>query len=496
MEKQNKKYLKFFIFGQFIICIFIMLILSLLSRNISRHNVEILRTIAINDTKKYMSYTVDDMILHISLNRNAVIDKMNELIKMSSYQLESLNEDDINKEIDNIEKNLKETDYGKYISFLCFDNGDEEIDTLKKSAVSSCAVYKELVLQNKTIFIFVEQEAIDNIAKSITIDQIRNRSYRNSDNVSINEILNYGGGDKYAKRVISYDYIDCDEDILSTASKDNFGNFIYLKELKGIEEKGEMFQIYYSKEKNNGKINEYLRYSKLYAPFDWVIVVEEPLDNILKDSHQLNYYNNKTIFMTTIKILLTIVIIFLFGVIIILRIHRKYMEYVSDFIKSETELDSLTKIYTRKMAEKYLNNIINSNNGKEKFLIILIDIDDFKKVNDSYGHIIGDEVLRKIAQNMCICINKDDKLFRWGGEEFLIVCKEVEDDSKLNFAERILSNVHCVKFQFDKQEFSVTVSMGGTYIRGNDVNYTQAIIRADKALYIAKNNGKNRYCHE
>lgn len=496
MEKQNKKYLHFFIFVQVIICIFIILILSLLSRNISRHNVEILRTIAINDTKKYMTSTVDDMIFHIHLERDAVLDQMNELIKIASYQLEEFNEDNINKKISSVEKNLKKADYGKYIKFLSFDNNDEEIEALKKSTVSSYAVYKEIVLQNKTIFIFVEQQTIDNLIKKFAIDQIKDRRVINSEYVYINEILNYGGGDRYAKRIISPKYLKSEKNILSTSERDYLGNYIYLKEIKGIEEKGDIFQIYYSKDRNNGKPNEYLRYSKLYAPFNWVIVVEEPLDDILNDSHQLNYYNNKTIFMTTVKILLTIMIIFLFGVIIILRSHKKYIAYVSDFIKNETEIDSLTKIYTRKMAEKYLNHIMTSHNDKERILIILIDIDDFKKVNDSYGHIIGDEVLRKIAQNMCVCINKDDKLFRWGGEEFLLVCKEVDDNNKLNFAERILSNVHCVKFQSDKQQFKVTVSMGGTYINNNDVNYTQAMERADKALYAAKNNGKNRYCHE
>lgn len=497
MEKQNKKYLSFFIFVHGVICIFIILILSLLSRNISNHNVEILRTIAISDTKKYMSSTVEDMFFNINIKKDSVIDQFNELIRISGYQLEGFNEDSINKGIDSVENNLEKTDYGKYIKFSCFDNDDEEIDTFRKSAVSSYAVYKEVAIQNKTVFIFVDRKTIDSIVEDSIIDMFSDSAYKNGKNIYINEVLNYGGGDKYAKSIIYPESKSDEEYILSTDSKDYLGNYIYLKELKGIEEKGEMFQIYYSKDKNDGKMIEYLRYSKLYAPFDWIISVEEPLDDILKDSHQLNYYNNKTIFMTTVKILLTIMIIFLFGVIIILRSHKKYVHYVSEFIKSETEIDSLTKVYTRKMAEKHLNHIMKGPlNEKEKFLIILIDIDDFKKVNDSYGHVVGDEVLRKIAQNMCICINKDDKLFRWGGEEFLLICKEIEADNKLSFAERILSNVHCVKFQSDQQQFKVTVSMGGTYIKDSDINYTQAIKRADKALYAAKNNGKNRYCHE
>lgn len=497
MEKQNKKYLRFFIFVQVVICIFIILILSLLSRNISNNNIEILRTIAINDTKKYMSITLDDMIFQINIKKDSVIDQMNELISIAEYQLDGFNEDNINKEIDNVKNNLKETDYGKYIKFACFDNDYEEIDDFRKSDVSSYAVYKKVSSQNKTIFIFVDEKTIDDLVKDSIIDMSSDSIYSSSKYIYINEILNYGGGDKYAKNIVSSRFKNDEVSILSTTSKDYFGNLVYLKELKGIKEKGEMFQIYYSEDGDSGKIREHLRFSKLYAPFDWVISVEEPLDDILNDSYQLNYYNNKIIFMTTVKILITIMIIFLFGVIIVLNSHKKYINYVSDFVKNETEIDSLTKVYTRKMAEKYLSHIMKSHHGeKEKFLIIVIDIDDFKKVNDSYGHVIGDEVLRKIAQNMCICINKDDKLFRWGGEEFLLVCKDISNDNKLSFAERILSNVHCVKFQSEQQQFKVTVSMGGTYIKDNDINYTQAIKRADKALYIAKNNGKNRYCHE
>lgn len=489
MEKQNKKYLRILVLVQIVICFLIFILLFLLSRNIASHNIDILRTIAINDAKKYMNTVVEDTIVEIDLKRGGVTNEMNELVDLVAYQLEGFEEKDLGKSIHDIKNKLKKMPYGKTIQILAVDKN--------KDLKDSYTIYKRISKLEYDLIVFVDQKEIDQIVKSQMYEEIHTSSYNENDYIWVNEILNYGGGDRYAIRVIHPNLSNTEGIYLSTFTRDIAGNFPYLKELKGINEKGEIFQTYYFKNKIDDEITEKLAYAKLYEPFDWVIAIGKPLDDILSDSKEFNDYNNKIIFITTIKILLSIMIIFLLGISIIIKSQKKYLLYVEEFVKNETELDILTKVYTRKSAEKYLKQVMKDiSKNNEKFMFILMDIDDFKKVNDSYGHIIGDEVLKKIANNISMCINPEDKLFRWGGEEFLLICKGINDESKIPFAEKILSNVNCTVFKANQKNFQVTISMGGTYIDAEDTDFIQAIKRADSALYKAKNSGKNRYCHE
>lgn len=489
MEKQNKKYLRILVLVQIVICLLIFILLFLLSRNISSHNIDILRTIAINDAKKYMNTVVDDTIVDIDLKRDSVTKQIKDLADLVVYQLDGFEEKNLDKSIHDIRDKLKQMQYGKSIQILIVNKNEVLKD--------SYTIYRKVSKSKYDLIVCVEQKDIDEIVKLQMYEKIHKSFYNKNDYIWINEILNYGGGDRYAIRVIHPNLSNTEGTYLSTFTRDIAGNFPYLKELKGINEKGEIFQTYYFKNKQDDEITEKLAYAKLYAPFDWVISIGRPLDDILRDSKEFNDYNNKIIFFTTIKILLSIMVVLLLGISIMVKSQKKYLLCVEEFVKKETELDVLTKVYTRKAAEKYLKQLMKSiSKNKEKFMFILIDIDDFKKVNDSYGHIIGDEVLKKIANNISMCINSEDRLFRWGGEEFLLICKGITEDKKLLFAEKILSNVNCIVFKSNQKKFQVTISMGGTYITEEDTDFVKPIKRADKALYKAKNNGKNRYCHE
>ena len=104
-------------------------------------------------------------------------------------------------------------------------------------------------------------------------------------------------------------------------------------------------------------------------------------------------------------------------------------------------------------------------------------------------------VLKKVTEEISSCTRYDDKLFRWGGEEFLLVCRGVSDKSHRDFAKKIIDSVKEIKFEANDSTFNVTISMGGAFLTESDTEPGEVVKRADKALYWAKNGGKNKYCY-
>lgn len=124
--------------------------------------------------------------------------------------------------------------------------------------------------------------------------------------------------------------------------------------------------------------------------------------------------------------------------------------------------------------------------------VLMLDIDHFKRVNDEYGHAVGDAVLRHLAGLMRGGARKIDKLGRMGGEEFAILLPGANGDAALAYAERLRQGVANTPVDIDGKPLSITVSIGIASLNASDVNVDSALIRADKALYSAKEAGRNR----
>ena len=153
--------------------------------------------------------------------------------------------------------------------------------------------------------------------------------------------------------------------------------------------------------------------------------------------------------------------------------------------------DALTKIGNRLNLNEILKDVFQSNQRYDTQCgVILLDIDDFKLVNDTYGHIFGDETLKKFAQILLQNIRKTDKLGRWGGEEFLIVCPNTNIEDLITVAENLRKNIENDLFLKEKR---ITASFGLSVFDGSK-NIEQVIHVADENLYKAKDAGKNRVC--
>lgn len=173
-------------------------------------------------------------------------------------------------------------------------------------------------------------------------------------------------------------------------------------------------------------------------------------------------------------------------------ISHSTLAFINSMLREKLEklviTDQLTKLYSR----KYLDEAIQKSMNKDgKGVFILIDIDNFKKINDTYGHQTGDIVLKQVADVIKSNIRDGDIAARWGGEELAVYLPKIDLDSGILVAKRLVS---CVEQSTNPK---ATISCGVSYwdCTSND-NFTILFKRADAALYLAKNNGKNIVCSE
>ncbi len=157
------------------------------------------------------------------------------------------------------------------------------------------------------------------------------------------------------------------------------------------------------------------------------------------------------------------------------------------------EKDSLTGIYNKGYIMRLLNSIITqSGHFKRLVSIAMVDIDHFKKINDTYGHIVGDAVLRDIAQLFDIHLRSTDKFGRFGGEEFLIIFDRTSMNDARIISERIRKMVMKHKTLYGDKNIEVTVSIGLASNENKQINDAESFIKlADEKLYSAKKSGRN-----
>jgi len=124
--------------------------------------------------------------------------------------------------------------------------------------------------------------------------------------------------------------------------------------------------------------------------------------------------------------------------------------------------------------------------------VALIDIDNFKEVNDSYGHVAGDKALKIIARTIHQCLEETDFIARFKSDEFMIIMPDINEENRTKSLNKIRETVALLPFRFKEQNVSITISIGATLFEGND---TPADIteRTSKALDNAKNSGRNRF---
>jgi diguanylate cyclase (GGDEF)-like protein len=157
--------------------------------------------------------------------------------------------------------------------------------------------------------------------------------------------------------------------------------------------------------------------------------------------------------------------------------------------------DALTGWLNRKTLEQNLSLIhARTKRTNQAYGLVIIDIDKFKTINDTYGHAAGDNVIAEVSRLTKEHSRDYDLTFRMGGEEFLIVADNVSEGALQSFSERVRAAIEQQPFALAGFDRKVTVSMGGAISTHNDKDWHDVLERADKALYKAKQTGRNRVC--
>lgn len=160
-------------------------------------------------------------------------------------------------------------------------------------------------------------------------------------------------------------------------------------------------------------------------------------------------------------------------------------------LEENSKLDALTKVFNRRALIQYLEEVTAKEDLKYELHLLMLDIDDFKTINDTYGHIAGDKILIFIANILRKTLRDGDKIFRYGGEEFIIILNRINSESCLDITNRLLHLIRSNQLIYKGSSLTVTMSIGATkYHRGDTPE--NIIARADKALYKSKKNGKNQ----
>lgn len=185
-------------------------------------------------------------------------------------------------------------------------------------------------------------------------------------------------------------------------------------------------------------------------------------------------------------------------IIYIFFLYRQYLlNKKNKDLKLLASTDSLTKLYNRRYFFELASNIFQlAKREKEALTVIMLDIDHFKNINDTYGHKSGDKVLIYLSSILLDNTRKSDIVSRWGGEEFVILLPNTNINGAKVIAEKIREAVENSTIKTDNQkEFKVTISLGISEVNNeNDIDIEDSINRADKVLYQAKNSGRNRVC--
>ena len=242
--------------------------------------------------------------------------------------------------------------------------------------------------------------------------------------------------------------------------------------------------------------NKVMASTRYIEKLDWAVVAKIDMDEI-------NSITNKNQFYILVFGLTIIIISAIAGAYISGYIHKAIDEGIEEdtrFLNKKNEelrelsiKDSLTELYNRRFFENKLDEEFSkAQRYNYKLSIVFLDIDDFKKINDTYGHPSGDIVLIRIADLLQKCIRKTDQVARIGGEEFCIIMNDCSSENALDFLERLRLQISDMDYIFNGTTINVTCSFGIAEYDESFNNPQDFLDAADSALYKAKRQGKNR----
>ena len=333
---------------------------------------------------------------------------------------------------------------------------------------------------------------LDNVLDINTTEELISR-FTDDFKYNLDIILNYLGKETFAKKGFILSYDEKENDYIIFSSLDDKIDYNINKDILSLTDRHKMgilinsnFQTVY-----NQNYKEFLSNDKkgiICVP----IFKSNEGTNIKAERRKIIYENNRGqgyIYLETDKV---------FNRFDIQRLelvknlsNLVFINLENNKLKLMAIQDKLTGVFTRKYYEGKLTELINhtkSINGN--FSLLLLDIDKFKNINDTYGHRKGDEILALIGEVLKSTVRTSDIVARYGGEEFIILIKNTREKEAKNIAEKIRKNVENLKIQ--GIEHSITISIGISLYPYHSQFKEELVEKADQALYHAKETGRNK----
>ncbi|AUG00825.1 GGDEF domain-containing protein [Pseudomonas sp. 09C 129] len=214
---------------------------------------------------------------------------------------------------------------------------------------------------------------------------------------------------------------------------------------------------------------------------NWYLLVDKREDSALGDIRRSLYLN------LLICLAITLIVLTLLNGVV-RRFQRK--------IETQATLDSLTGLPNRRGFDLLAAQaMLEAQREPKPLAALLLDLDHFKRLNDTYGHLAGDQVLSGFARHLASCLRQSDIVCRWGGEEFIVLLKDTDSATALKIAEKIRLLIEQQRYTYEGRNMRLTVSIGVTTLQADDTLHS-LLSRADHAMYRAKQTGRNRTCVE
>ena len=233
---------------------------------------------------------------------------------------------------------------------------------------------------------------------------------------------------------------------------------------------------------SNVEGNEQLEKSVMYIP---LIINDKVVGVMTAQSYMENAYDSND--LNTLKII---------GNYSAIALHNA-MSYKK--VEEIATYDKMTGFLTRfeiiRLGELFFKRY--SDDGNKHFSIIMIDLDNFKNINDTYGHVYGDRAINMVTETISKCIRTTDHIGRYGGDEFLLICPVTTEEEAIEIAERIRKTISNETYHLDDDIIvHLTISLGVYEFQLNDVSFIDGVKEADKFLYFAKKEKKNRVVYK
>jgi diguanylate cyclase (GGDEF)-like protein len=324
--------------------------------------------------------------------------------------------------------------------------------------------------------------------------------------IFIYKLHDMNGGNAFATMLVNPNRPDLIGKKISDNYTDTHGKMFRKEMLKGIRDTGEAFVSYWYKKPGHEEPGSKLSYFKYYPQWQWIVAKGISLDDmnkrINKMQKNLNQERRNTILNFIYFMVIASISFLILGYIFSKGIHRLFLGYkaimedqqdelkrVNAELKIQSITDPLTSLYNKGYFTDHLDiEIARSLRYGSSLSLVVFDIDKFKIINDSYGHLVGDDVLKTLADLCQINIRASDIFARWGGEEFVVLSPESDKENTIVFAEKLRRLIEGYSFSIPLQ---VTCSFGVTEYKEGD-SADSFIHRADQALYTAKQEGRNK----